>query len=161
MEVEYLIANLDSDWDAHAVRTMVCCLAADPISGCLSLPSSVTDSLVSQLKNYPNAFAVLAKVGSEPAGMSLCFQSLSSFKARPIVNIHDFVVSPDFRGKGIANGLLTETEKEARNRGACKLTLEVLEGNQLAKNIYSKFGFTGYELDPQNGIAHFWEKSLS
>jgi hypothetical protein len=40
------------------------------------------------------------------------------------------------------------------------VTLEVLEGNQIAKNAYIKFGFAGYELDPKMGKALFWEKPL-
>lgn len=42
----------------------------------------------------------------------------------------------------------------------CKLTLEVLEGNKLAQQVYRRFGFQGYELDPKMGRALFYEKKL-
>ena len=45
-------------------------------------------------------------------------------------------------------------------KNCCKITLEVLEGNTIAKNAYKKFGFMGYELDPKMGKAMLWEKSL-
>ena len=56
--------------------------------------------------------------------------------------------------------MLGKVELLARDRGCCKLTLEVLEGNAVARSAYEKFGFTGYELDPAMGKAHFWEKKL-
>jgi len=54
--------------------------------------------------------------------------------------------------------MLHEVEKIAKERGCCKLTLEVLEGNCSAKKSYEKFGFSGYELDSEVGKALFWQK---
>ena len=56
--------------------------------------------------------------------------------------------------------MLAEVESIARDHDCCKLTLEVLEGNHIAKNAYQKLGFAGYELDPDTGQAVFWQKSL-
>ena len=160
MDIKYSKADLNNDADASAIIEMVNALSEDEISGSQPLKSEIRQNLIPALKKYPNSFTILAFVDNKPAGMSLCFESLSSFKARPIVNIHDFVVKRDFRGHGIAKGLLKATEDEAIRRQACKLTLEVLEGNELAQKIYTKFGFQGYELDPQNGKALFWEKPI-
>jgi len=55
---------------------------------------------------------------------------------------------------------LTASEKIARESGCCKITLEVLEGNHVARAAYSAFGFKGYELDPKMGKALFLEKKL-
>ena len=60
----------------------------------------------------------------------------------------------------IAAGALDEVEKIAKERNCCKITLEVLEGNTVAKGSYIKFGFGNYELDPAFGKAMFWEKEL-
>ena len=35
-----------------------------------------------------------------------------------------------------------------------------IDKNEIAKSAYHKFGFTGYELDPEAGTAQFWEKPL-
>ena len=51
-------------------------------------------------------------------------------------------------------------EAMARQRGCCKLTLEVLEGNHGARRAYLDFGFEGYQLDPAMGQALFFEKKL-
>ena len=56
--------------------------------------------------------------------------------------------------------MLTQVEDIARQRGCCKLTLEVLEGNKAAQRSYRGFGFEGYQLVPEMGRAMFWEKPL-
>ena len=48
----------------------------------------------------------------------------------------------------------------ARQRGACKLTLEVLSGNRSAIASYRRVGFVPYQLDPAMGDATFFQKSL-
>ena len=65
-----------------------------------------------------------------------------------------------FRGYIISQKLLEAVEKIALEKGCCKITLEVLEGNKIAKNAYAKFGFEGYELDTQMGKVKFWQKVL-
>ena len=56
--------------------------------------------------------------------------------------------------------MLGLVEQQAIERGCCKLTLEVLEGNQAARRAYDKFGFQSYALNPELGHALCWEKSL-
>jgi len=56
--------------------------------------------------------------------------------------------------------MLKKVEDIAKEKGCCKLTLEVLDGNKAAQNAYTKFGFGGYELDPVMGKALFWQKSI-
>ncbi len=51
----------------------------------------------------------------------------------------------------------------ARQRGCCKITLEVLEvleGNAVAQGAYSKFGFSAGMFDPAHGRMLFWIKAL-
>jgi len=74
--------------------------------------------------------------------------------------VHDVVVLPSHRGRGIAAQLFAEVETIARERGACKLTLEVLSGNRAARGLYEKLGFDDYRLDPAMGHAQFMQKWL-
>lgn len=92
--------------------------------------------------------------------MANCFEAFSTFSCKPIVNVHDLVVSTEFRGNGISQKLLNKVEEIAKSKGCCKVTLEVLSGNEPAKASYSKFGFSGYELDPSVGAALFWQKKI-
>jgi ribosomal protein S18 acetylase RimI-like enzyme len=61
---------------------------------------------------------------------------------------------------GISQKMLAKVEEIARQRGCCKITLEVLEGNEAAKGAYRKLGFADYQLDPEMGRALFWQKAL-
>ncbi|MNW03855.1 hypothetical protein D3C71_1998490 [compost metagenome] len=56
--------------------------------------------------------------------------------------------------------MLQVVEGIARERGACKLTMEVLSGNHSALRAYAREGFAAYALDPQMGQAQFLQKLL-
>ena len=113
-----------------------------------------------------------SSAGSTPKGISSfarcrirtncgdCGGIFSTFAARPVVNIHDFGVMPRHRGRGLGRSLLAAVESEAAKRGACKVTLEVLSGNEPAKALYRSSGFADYALDPAAGTAQFWQKTL-
>jgi len=134
--------------------------AQDPMGGGEGLNQYVKDNLVSELAKLPHALSLICYLDNKPAGLVNCFEAFSSFMCKPIMNIHDVVVLNEFRGKGISQLLLEKVEDVARERGCCKITLEVLEGNKVAQNSYMKFGFAGYELDPTMGKAMFWQKPL-
>ncbi len=153
-------ANYHDPDDAQAIVGLLDAYARDPMGGGESLAESVKASLVGKLAGLPHAFSVLARVDGQPAGLVNCFEGFSTFVAQPLINIHDVVVLPEFRGQGLSQQLLEEVERIARERGCCKLTLEVLEGNRVAQAAYRKLGYAGYELDPQMGRAMFWQKSL-
>lgn len=136
------------------------CYAEDPMGGGTPLSDDVKENLAKKLVQQGNAFSILCYVDGQPAGLVNCFFGFSTFKCKPLVYIHDVVVIGDQRGLGLSQKMLSEVERIARDKECCKLTLEVLDGNQVAKNAYLKFGFLGYELDPKMGKALFWEKAL-
>jgi ribosomal protein S18 acetylase RimI-like enzyme len=76
------------------------------------------------------------------------------------MNIHDIAVLPGHRGAGVGQALLAAAEQHAKDRGCCKLTLEVLTGNTRALKSYLGFGFEPYALDPTAGQASFMQKWL-
>ena len=156
------IKRADYTNPAHAqdIIEMLNIYALDPMGGGQALGSHTKENLVSELSKRPYAFSILAYQQSMPVGLVNCFEGFSTFKAKPLINIHDLVVDSSIRGQGVSQKLLQEIENIACERGACKITLEVLSGNKAAQNAYIKFGFKGYELSPEKGHALFWEKSL-
>jgi len=160
MPIKIITADYNDSSHARDLVSMLNIYALDLMGGGKALPENVAQNLVPALRQRSSAFSFLAYKGEQPVGLANCFEGFSTFKARPLVNIHDIVVHPDHRGIGISQKLLDSIEGEAKVRGACKITLEVLSGNNIAKKSYQKFGFNGYELDPEAGQALFWEKPL-
>ena len=135
--------------------------ARDPMGGGAPLQRRVVDQLPEQLSRIPHAFSLLCYQGQQAVGLANCFEGFSTFLCQPLINIHDLVVDQRFRGRGVAQLLLDKVEAIGRQRGCCKLTLEVLEGNHPARQAYRRAGFENYQLDPDSGVAQFWEKSLN
>lgn len=134
--------------------------ACDPAGGGQGLSDAVKTALPGELASRPTAFSVLAFDGGDAVGLVNCFEGFSTFAARPLVNVHDVVVRGSHRGRRVAERLLAEVETIARERGACKLTLEVLSGNAPALRLYERVGFAAYALDPAVGTARFLQKWL-
>ena len=160
MKPEIIQADYQNPRHAQDLRLLLDSYARDPMGGGAPLPAAVLEQVVAELAKRAHAFSVLAYVEGRAAGLANCFEGFSTFQARPIVNIHDMVVQPEFRGCGVGQALLGRVEEIALGRGCCKLTLEVLGGNGRAQAAYRRFGFEGYALDPQVGQAHFWQKTL-
>ena len=134
--------------------------ARDPAGGGAPLSDFTRANLVSQLAARPFIFSVLAFDSGTPVGLVNAIEGFSTFACRPLVNVHDVLVLPAYRGRGIAAQMFREVEAVASERGACKLTLEVLDGNASARALYRRLGFTPYQLDPAMGHAQFLHKWL-
>lgn len=155
-----LVDYLDPQ-QADALVRLLDAYACDPAGGGQRLDAEAKRQLPAALAARPQAFSVLAyDAQDEPVGLINCFEGFSTFACRPLVNVHDVVVLAHARGQGVAQRMLAVVEEEARRRGACKLTLEVLSGNAPALNAYRRAGFDGYELDPAYGKAIFLQKKL-
>lgn len=159
-EVVVLQASYSNPVHAEAIGFLLNQYAEDAMGGGQSLSLDTREQLAIELAKRPHAFSVLAFISGEPVGLVNCFEGFSTFACRPLVNIHDVVVIESARGQGISQKMLTKVEEIARQRGCCKMTLEVLEGNEVAQGAYRKLGFSDYQLDPQMGRALFWQKSL-
>ena len=56
-------------------------------------------------------------------------------------HITNIAILPAFRGKKIGEALLRTAMKYARMRGACKMSLEVRQSNEVAQRLYRKLGY--------------------
>lgn len=161
--IRLCVADYANSAHAHAVVLLLDAYARDPMGGAQGLSDFARRHLVAELARRPHAFSVLAFDGwddSKPVGLANCMEGFSTFACRPLVNLHDLAVLPAYRGRGVASRLLDRVAQVARQRGACKLTLEVLSENQTALHLYARSGFAQYALTPTTGQAHFMQKWL-
>ncbi|MGO4390874.1 GNAT family N-acetyltransferase [Variovorax sp. M-6] len=158
--IDLVLADYRDPAHAHAVVSLLDAYARDPAGGGEALAPEVLAGLPEALAARPQAFSVLAYDGKQPVGLVNCIEGFSTFACRPLVNVHDVVVLASHRGQRVAQRMLARVEAEARARGACKLTLEVLSGNHSALRAYEREGFASYQLDPAFGSAMFLQKKL-
>ena len=153
-------ADLTNESHANAYLTLMSHYASDPMGGGEDLPEFAKQNLVSSLLKRNDVVVLIAFKEDKPAALLTAIEGFSTFACKPLFNIHDMVVYQDFRGHGLTGKLFSEIEKIAKQRDYCKITLEVLSGNEIAKNAYTKQGYADYQLDPSHGNALFWSKSL-
>ena len=162
--VRVCLADYARTSHAQAVVSVLDAYARDPMGGAEALSDFARQNLVASLAARPFAFSVLAFLGdddSTPVGLVNCLEGFSTFACRPLVNVHDIAVMPGYRGQRIGERMLALVEGLARERGAVKLTLEVLSGNGPAVRLYERVGFVNYQLDPALGSAGLMQKWLA
>ncbi len=166
MSMEFITRRVDyaAAQDRAALPALLDHYARDPMGGGAPLAIDVLKRLCDELGNRPFAFSFIAwaqtSLGEQAVGLANCFEGYSTFKAAPLINIHDIVVHSDWRGQGVGQALMQAVETEGCARKACKITLEVLTGNAVAMKSYERFGFAPYALDPKAGTATFMQKWL-
>jgi ribosomal protein S18 acetylase RimI-like enzyme len=148
--VEADLANVEH---CDAVLALVEGYASGPMGGNQPLSNDVCERLIPALRNQPQRLVLLARMENRYIGVAVSFQGFSTFHARPLLNIHDLAVHPDFQQRGVGRRLLAEIEKIARERDCCRVTLEVLEQNDVARRLYRSLGFRG---DGVQGEANYF-----
>lgn len=153
-------ADYNNPMHAAALVMLLNAYASEPEGGNEPLSAFARANVVQALASRPQAYSVLAWDGDAPVGLVNCIEGFSTFACQPLVNVHDVAVLASHRGRGVAAQMLALAETLARERGAVKLTLEVLSGNVSACRLYERIGFASYQLDPAMGTARFMQKWL-
>jgi ribosomal protein S18 acetylase RimI-like enzyme len=144
--IEVVEADLAQSAHRAGILEVLDSYASDPIGGGTPLAAEVRQRLLPGLQEHPTTLVLLAFDGPRAVGVAVCFLGFSTFAARPLLNVHDLAVLPEWRGRGVGRALLEAAEARARARGCCKLTLEVQDSNQRARGLYESFGFSDYVL---------------
>ncbi|MEF1330643.1 GNAT family N-acetyltransferase [Vibrio sp. M260121] len=116
-------------------------------------------SVIAQLFALPYFHGFISVVDDKPAGFVVCFESFSTYRAQRVMNIHDFMVSGNFRGKGVGKAQLNGIERYCRDNDYLKITLEVGDDNVAAKKLYNSLGYEDYRV-VLKGQQH-WQKYLN
>lgn len=148
MSIAIRPADLNDPRDAQAIVDLTDAYAKDPMGGGDGLSDFAKERLVEAMKAHPACHAFLAFVDGVPVGIANCFVTFSSFKAAPILNIHDIAVLREYRGLGIASQLLAAVEERARSLGCAYVSLEANIENEHARRVYARHGFQNTEPGP-------------
>ena len=153
-------ADLQNPDDAAEYRTQLAAYASDPMGGAVQLPTHRLERVIEDLRQMPHARLFLAREAGTTIGFATCFSAYSTFRARPLWNIHDIAVLREQRGRGVGKALIDHIAKAALHEGCCKLTLEVRDDNPIAEALYRKLGFTSAQVQDRQVQYLFLEKTL-
>ena len=104
------------------------------------LPKEVKGRLIEGLRAHSMSRVFLAYDCDQPVGIAVCFIGFSTFKAKPLINIHDLAVHESHRARGVGTQLIDAVIEFANSLGCCAITLEVRADNP-ARKLYAKKGF--------------------
>ena len=141
MDVRVVEADLDDPEHTQVLVDLIDSYARGPGGQSAPLTPEARANLGPGLRRHPSALVLLAVADGDFAGAAVCFWGFSTFAGKSLLNIHDLVVFPQYQNRGIGSDLLAEAERLARERGCCKLTLEVHDTNADAKRLYERLGF--------------------
>ncbi len=158
--IEIVEADLDRPEHQHAVLELTDAYSRDPMGNGKPLTEEVRRELIHGLKQHPTTVIFLAYLGNNAIGIANCFIGFSTFAARPLINISDLAVLPDYREQHTGRRLLEAVERKAREIGCCKLTIEVQENNRRARHVYDTVGFSQAVYVEEAGGAIFLSKPL-
>jgi len=158
--ISIIEADLAHPDHARDVVSLTQTYALDPMGNGAALDPAVAGRLITGLREHPTTLILLAYSGDRAVGIATCFRGFSTFRARPLLNVHDLAVAPDHRGRGVGARLLAAVEQKARELGCCRLTLEVQEHNANARRLYGRAGFAQMVYGAPAGGALFYVKPL-
>jgi GNAT superfamily N-acetyltransferase len=143
-----LLLQFIKDLAEYEQLAYACVATEDDLRAHLFGPNAVADALVAYL-------------GSQPAGFALYFFNFSTFLAKPGLYLEDLFVKPAWRNRGVGRALLAELARIAIDRGCGRMEWAVLNWNELALRVYRGIGaqplndWTVYRLtgDALSGLA--------
>jgi len=153
--IEFEFCDFENPVHLNALADLLNMYMADPMGDSPQLNKLQQLRLVDGLANHPSSLVLFEIFDEKIVGLATSFINFSTFKVKPYLNIHDFFVHPDYRGKGLAKKLMEELISISEERKYCKINLEVREDNRVAQGLYRSMGFE--ECKPN---MFFWTKTL-
>ncbi|TWT66143.1 GNAT family N-acetyltransferase [Allorhodopirellula solitaria] len=165
MTIRTLIADYHSRCHRVAILRLLTEYAADPAIDGPGLPAAVQRRVVDELAAREHAVSILAfadQADGQSAAVGLIngFETFSTFTAMPVLNLHDVMVTSHCRGQGVGKRLIAAATELARQRGCCKMTLEVYRGNKAAAGLYRSCDFRDPTTNRDLGETIFLNKIL-
>ena len=155
MELSILNVDLRNPLHCDQVIKLLNDYMNDPMGNNNPMPKGLAPQIISGLKKHCGFLGFFVLADDQFAGLANCNMNFSTFQAKPLINIHDFIVAPEFRKIGAGGFLIQGVLDYASGNGFCRVNLEVREDNYPAKSLYKKMGFS--DCVPR---MMFWEIKL-
>ena len=155
MELSFIKVNLQDPIHCAQIIKLLNDYMNDPMGDNAPMAEDLAPRIIAGLKEYTGYLGFFVMADGHFAGLANCNKNFSTFKAKPLLNIHDFIVAPEFRSIGAGHFLMRGILNFASDNDFCRVNLEVREDNHAAKALYLKMGFA--ECEPK---MHFWEKKF-
>jgi len=155
MELSTQIIDLQNPVHCEKVIKLLNDYMNDPMGNNSPMSKRLSPQIISGLKKHSGFLGFFVLVDNLFAGLANCNINFSTFQAKPLINIHDFIIAPEFRNVGAGRFLLSSVINYASSNGFCRVNLEVREDNLVAKSLYKKMGF-----DDCVPRMMFWEKRI-
>src|SRR3989338_6204728 len=101
------------------------------------------DSFEKVLKSKDN-FVFVAEDQEKLVGFASFSVRLVVRYPKPIAELDEIYVSPEYRKKGVGKLLMNKVLKKAKELNCYRLFIESHYDNKIAHNFYEKLGFTNY-----------------
>src|SRR5206468_8260852 len=98
---DVLLADLNNPSHRLAIVDLLDMYCRDQFGDGKPLSAEARENLLPGLMKHGGARVFLAYDGDTPIGVAICMIGFSSFRGKPLINIHDIAVRPETRGKGI------------------------------------------------------------
>ncbi|WP_321288703.1 GNAT family N-acetyltransferase [uncultured Sunxiuqinia sp.] len=141
MNLSFVVVDLSKELHQKQLIRLLDSYMRDEMGNNAPMSEELAPKILDGLKSYSGYLGFFALVDGEFAALANCNKNFSTFKAKPLINIHDFVVHPDFRGKGVGRFLLDAIAGYGKDNGFCRVNLEVRHDNEKAQRLYQKASF--------------------
>jgi GNAT superfamily N-acetyltransferase len=111
-------------------------------------------NIAHELSELPYFRGFMAFDEGQPIAFCVCFETYSTYRSMNVWNLHDVMVSKSARGLGAGRKLLEFVLFKAKHANVAKVTLEVEDGNAIAKTLYDSLGFQDFTVKAPN--EHHW-----
>jgi ribosomal protein S18 acetylase RimI-like enzyme len=154
-KVEIIPCDFNNPAHCKALVSLMNEYIADKMGDGIPYTEEQKVALVEGLRRHEPKLVVLARAGDRFVGLANCFVNFATFTVKPFVNIHDVIVTREWRNKGLGRLMLSKVIEKAGELGCSKVTLEVREDNDNAKHLYNSLGF--HDAEPRQ---YYWSMYL-
>ena len=139
------------DWETwRAVRLTALAEAPDAFASTLDKEQGYDEAAWRDWLHPDRGLKVVAHAGTAPTGLVGAWVPGDRDGA---VELYSMWVDPSWRGRGVADLLVTEVVRWARDHGHPRVDLWIVEGNGAAERLYRRHGFRAtdeYQPHPNN-----------